>query len=104
MLEVKGTKADDQEVVLNLAAGQTSLVPKKGGTALRSISYGHLVRGTYSRSKDPQWDPSLNSPPEKLDIPGVFRSSRHWLTLQTGADYVVLQLADENSGRHSPDN
>ncbi len=96
MLEVKGTKADDQEVVLNLAAGQMSLVPKKGGTALRSISYGHLVRGTYSRSKDPQWDPSLSSPPEKLDIPGMFRSSRHWLTLQTSTDYLVLQLADEN--------
>jgi hypothetical protein len=96
VLEVKGTKADDRDVVLNLAAGQISLVSKKGGDALRSMPYAELRRITYSHSKDPQWDPSLNAPPAKLDVPGVFKSARHWLTFQSGSDYVILRLADEN--------
>ena len=96
MLEVKGNKAADQDVVLSLAAGQISLVSKKGGTALRSIPYAQLMHATYSRSKDPQWDSSLSSPPANLDIPGMFKTSRHWLALQTRSDYVIVRLADSN--------
>jgi len=55
-----------------------------------------VLRATYSHSKDPQWDPSLSAPPAKLDMPGVFKSARHWLTLQTGSGYVILRLADSN--------
>jgi hypothetical protein len=96
LLEVKGTKADDQDVVLNMAAGQLSVVSKKGGNALRALPYSQLARVTYSHSKDPQWDARFSSPPPKLDTPGVFKSSRHWLTLQTQTDYMILRLADGN--------
>jgi len=96
LLDVKGTKADDQDVVLSLAAGQISVVSKKGGDALRSLSYAQLMRVTYAHAKDPQWDASFSSPPPKLDVPGVFKSSRHWLTLQTRTDYLILRLSDAN--------
>jgi len=96
LLAVTGKKGQDQDVTLNLAAGQLTVVAKKGGAALKSVPYKGLLRATYTHSKDPKWDPAFSGPPADLDVPGVFRTSRHWLTLQTATDYVILRLGDDS--------
>ena len=81
---------------MNLSAGQITVVSKKGGEALKTVPYRKLLRATYVHSKDPKWDQALPAPPTDLDIPGVFRSSHHWLALQTASEYVILRLSDDN--------
>jgi len=98
MLVVTDKKSQDQDVTLNLAAGQISLVSKKGGAALKTIPYKRLAHATYIHAHDPKWDPGLSSPPSDLEVPGSFlrSSTRHWLTLQTKTDYLILRLTDDN--------
>lgn len=94
-----GKKASDQDVLLSFAGGQISLTAKDGGSAMVTIPYKTVIRGTYVKSRDPRWDAALPSPTEKLDMPGLIRTARHWLTLQTRTAYVILRLEDENFER-----
>jgi hypothetical protein len=99
LLAVVGKKTQDQDVVMTLAGGEIAFAPKKGGAALRTLPYKRLVKATYTHAKDPKWDISLNSPPPDLETHGgVFgiSSARHWLTLQTNTEYLILRLTDEH--------
>ena len=100
LLTVIGKKASDQDVLLSFVGGQISVTAKNGGSAIVTIPYKVVVRGTYVKSREPRWDASLPSPTEKLDMPGLFRTGgRHWLTLQTRTAYVILRLEDANFER-----
>jgi hypothetical protein len=96
MLNVDGRKGREESVLLSFVGGEITVVAKKGGTAIRSMPYQRLVRATYVHARDPRWDRSASSPPGDLDVPGGFlgRAVRHWLTLQTRADYLILHLDD----------
>ena len=100
LLTVIGKKATDQDVILTFSSGQISLAPKNGGSAILTMPYKSVVHATYVKSKEPRWDATLPSPTEKLDMPGfLIRGSRHWLTLQTRIQYVILRLEDDNFER-----
>jgi hypothetical protein len=99
LLSVIGKKASDQDVLLSFAGGQISLTAKGGGSAMVTIPYKSVVRGTYTKAREPRWDASLPSPTEKLDLPGLIKTARHWLTLQTRTAYVILRLEDDNFER-----
>ena len=96
LLTVDGHEGREQDVVLNLAGGQLSVVPKKGGAALQVLPYAQIVRVTYVNGRRPQWHPAAASPPSDLAVPGGFLGmgggARQWLTLQTTATYVILRL------------
>jgi hypothetical protein len=48
-------------------------------------------------AKDPRWSVILASPPPDTDFPGgLFRSARHWLTLQSRSTFLILRLDDSN--------
>jgi hypothetical protein len=96
---VVGKKASDQDVLLSFTGGQMSLTAKGGGSAMVTIPYKSVVRGTYTKAREPRWDAALSSPTEKLDLPGLIKTARHWLTLQTHTTYVILRLEDENFER-----
>jgi serine/threonine-protein kinase len=99
LLSVVGKKATDQDVLVSFGSGQISVTPKGGGTATLTIAYKAVVHGTYVKSRDPRWDASLPAPTEKLDMPGLIRTGRHWLTLQTRIGYTILRLEDDNFER-----
>jgi eukaryotic-like serine/threonine-protein kinase len=96
LLTVDGHEGREQDVVLNLAGGQLSVVPKKGGAALQVLPYAQIARVTYVNGRKPQWHPAAASPPSDLDVPGGFLGmgggARQWLTLQTRTTYVILRL------------
>ena len=69
MLVVTGKKSQDEDVTLNFAAGQISVVSKKGGAALWTDPYRRLAHLTYVHARDPKWDATLNGPPADLEVP-----------------------------------
>ena len=91
-----GHEGREQDVVLHLANGQLTVVPKKGGAALNVMPYAKLVHLTYVNARRPQWDKAAASPPEDLDVPGGFLGmgggERQWLTVQTRSSYLILRL------------
>jgi hypothetical protein len=101
MLAVSGQIGREQDVVLNFASGQLTVVSKKGGSAIEVLPYRGIVKATYVRGGNPQWDESAASPPDKLELPGggflgLGGRSRNWLTLQTKTGFLILRLDDEN--------
>ncbi|MFI5179266.1 MAG: hypothetical protein ACHQO8_11905, partial [Vicinamibacterales bacterium] len=96
VLRIRGQKADDEDVTLSFVSGQVSITSRKGGAAIASQPYKRLAPATYVHAKTPKWDQTLPGPPANLDVPGILRSTRHWLVLQSKTDYLVLRLDDSN--------
>jgi hypothetical protein len=98
-VDASGRDTDDQDVVLNFAAGRISVFPKKGGAALQVVPYQEVSHATYVNGRKPEWDPAAPSPSDDLRVPGGFLGfgggTRQWLTLQTKTSFVILRL-DEN--------
>ena len=91
-----GREGREQDIVLNFAGGQLSVVPKRGGAAIQVVPYSQISHATYVNAKRPQWNPGAASPPSDLDVPGGFLGfgggGRQWLTLQTKSGYMILHL------------
>lgn len=94
-------KRDVRDAVLHFGNGTLSITVKGNNLSLANIAYKRITRATYVRSRDPQWDPSLASPPRDFDASSgvgslLSRSPKHWLVLQ-GPDHIeVLRLDDIN--------
>jgi serine/threonine-protein kinase len=96
ILVVEGKKARDQEALLNFSGGQIAVVDRRAGTVIATLPYRNVVAATYVRARNPKWNASLISPPADLDVGGVLRTSKHYLTLQTKESYQILRLEDAN--------
>lgn len=96
ILVVEGRKARDQEALLNFSGGQIAVLDRRAGTAMATIPYRNLVAATYVRARNPKWNAALVSPPNDLDVGGVLRTAKHFLTLQTKDAYQILRLEDAN--------
>jgi serine/threonine protein kinase len=96
VLVVDGRRTTDHDVMLNLGSGRIVAVAQRDGTPLVTWPYQAVTAATYVHARNPRWDPQLASPPENLDVGGVFRASRHYLTLQNEHEFVILRLEDIN--------
>ena len=96
LLVLNGRRSNDQEGVLSFASGQFTVLGRTSGAALSSMPYSALLRATYTRGRDPKWDPSLSAPPQDLDVGGVFRTAKHWLVLQGRDSFMIVRLEDAN--------
>jgi serine/threonine-protein kinase len=96
VLVVTGKKANDQEILLNFSNGQIALVNARSGTPVATLPYRSIAGATYVRARDPRWNPALASPPDDLDVGGMLRTSKHYLTLQGKDSYQILRLEDNN--------
>jgi len=95
-LEVVGRTGTERDAAVYLGGGLISLVTRTGAP-ISTLQYRDLVSATHIRAKDPKWDGSLPGPPANVDVPGgMFRSMKHWLTLQSRTHYFVLRLEDDN--------
>jgi serine/threonine-protein kinase len=94
LLAFTGKKAEEKPAVLRLAADRLSIVGPNGA-ALATLPYREITYAVYVHAKDPKWSVVLAAPPADADLPGgLFRSSRHWLTLQSRSSFVILHLDD----------
>jgi hypothetical protein len=96
LLIVEGRKGRDEEVLLQLAQGRLSVVGRRSGTEILQMAYADVLGATYARARDPKWNPGFFAPPRDLDVGGMLRTQKHWLTLQGADSYVILRLEDSN--------
>ena len=96
VLVVDGRKSKDEEIILNFGDGKVVLVGRRSGTPVATLPYRSIAAATYVRARNPRWNATLVSPPDDLDVGGLLRTAKHWLTLQTKDGYQVLRLEDVN--------
>ncbi len=92
VLMISGRRGQDRDALLSFVAGQMTVLDREGGTTITATPYKAIERATYVRARHPKWDPSLFSPPDNLDMPGILPTARHWLVLQSRTAYLILQL------------
>ena len=93
------TKGREQDVLLGLEPGRLVVRSRDSGAVLKTLPYKSIVAATYARDKRPRPsdDTSLASVPDNFGGSGFFLgSAKHWLTLQTKSEFLILRLEDKN--------
>jgi Protein kinase domain len=94
-----GTKSRELDALLILEPGRLVVRNRDNGSILQATPYQSIAVATYTRSKQPRWqeDGSVAPIPKSFGGSGFFlKSSRHWLTLQSKTEFVILRLEDKN--------
>ena len=65
---------------------------------IRSLPYTAIAAATYARARRPrgQAAPGALDVPENVGGSGFLGGARHWLTLQTPSEYLIVRLEDRN--------
>jgi hypothetical protein len=93
------TKGREVEALLSLEPGKLVLRSRESGAVLKTLPYRSIAAATYSQSKRPKGSdaPALAPVPENFGGSGFFLgTSKHWLTLQSKSDFLILRLEDKN--------
>lgn len=97
VMKIDGRKARDVGAILRFSStGFEAVSADKDQTRLAAWPYDAVAEATYVRARNPRWNAAFASPPDDLDVGGLFRRSRHWLTLQNAEAFVILRLEDVN--------
>ena len=92
---VTGRKVDEPAAVLQFGDGRVRVTAPRGEPRYGELPYADVTSASYVRAKNPLWYPTLAAPPANVDMPGgLFRSDRHWLTLQSRSGYLIVRLTD----------
>src|SRR5690606_36519369 len=92
VMVLDGREADDVDATLTFTATRAEAVGDDDGGSVASWAYDDIAGATYVHARDPRWSDEFASPPDNLDVGGMFRQSRHWLTLQNDEDFIILRL------------
>jgi hypothetical protein len=98
-LVADGTKSRELDALLILEPERLVVRNRDNGSILQATPYQSIAAATYARSKPPRWqeDGSVAPIPKSFSGSGFFlKSSRHWLTLQSKTEFMVLRLEDKN--------
>ncbi len=98
-LVADGTKSRELDALLILEPERIVVRNRDNGSILQAAPYQSIAAATYARSKQPRWqeDGSVAPIPNSFSGSGFFlKSSRHWLTLQSKTEFVILRLEDKN--------
>jgi serine/threonine protein kinase len=94
----EGSKNREVDALLSLEPGNLIVRSKSGGAVLRTVPYSAIAAATYARARKPRGQavPGASNVPDDVGGSGIFGGARHWLTLQTANDYVIIRLEDRN--------
>jgi hypothetical protein len=98
-LVADGTKARELDALLILEPESLVIRNRDNGAVLRTAPYQSIAVATYARARQPRWqeDSSVAPIPKSFSGSGFFlKSSRHWLTLQSKSEFLILRLEDKN--------
>lgn len=97
---VDGGRGREVDALLSLEPGTLMVRARSDGSLLRTLPYAQIAAATYARTRRPRGQavPGLADVPDNLGG-RVFSGSRHWLTLQTATDYLIIRLEDRNMVR-----
>ena len=101
-LRQDGDKSREVEAILELGADSLVVRNKEaGGGVVKTLHYRAITYATYSQSKHPRWKEGVGA----AIAVGVFaapvffmKGTKHWLTVQSAEDFVVIRL-DKNNYR-----
>jgi len=79
-----GTSERTTDVVLLFVGDRLSVTPAAGGAAIRSVRYSEVVSASYAKAQK-----------KRL---GFIKSSQHLLTIEAGAEPLLLRLDKDNFG------
>ncbi|HEX7798556.1 MAG TPA: protein kinase [Vicinamibacterales bacterium] len=94
----EGSKSREVDALLSLEPGNLIVRSKSDGAVLRTVPYRAIAAATYARGRKPRGQtlPGASNIPDDVGGSGIFGGARHWLTLQTANDYVIIRLEDRN--------
>jgi len=94
----EGSKSREVDALLSLEPGNLIVRSKSDGAVLRTVPYTAIAAATYARGRRPrgQMLTGASNVPDDVGGSGLFGGARHWLTLQTSNDYVIIRLDDRN--------
>jgi hypothetical protein len=97
-LVVDGQRVREVDALLSLEAANLVVRLRDEGTVLRTLPYRAITAATYVRGRRPrgQTMPNAAAVPENFGGSGFLGGARHWLTLQTAGEFVVVRLEDRN--------
>ena len=86
------------DALLSLEPGNLIVRSRSDGSVLRSVPYTSIAAATYARARRPrgQTTPGAYTVPENVGGSGFLGGARHWLTLQTAAEFLIVRLEDRN--------
>jgi hypothetical protein len=98
LLLIEGSDSEEVDAGLSLTGTGIEVHVPEGGPILRSIPYSAVAAGTYVRGRHPhgQTTAGLAQVPDDIGGGGFLGASRHWLSLQTPDEFLVLRLEDRN--------
>jgi hypothetical protein len=79
-----GTSERTTDVVLMFVGDRLSVAPAAGGPAIRGLRYSEILSASYAK--------------EQKKRLGFIKSSQHLLTIEAGADPLLLRLDKDNVG------
>ena len=85
--------------MLNLEPDKLIVRNKDNGGVVQTTAYKSIAAATYTHAKGPRWQDgdALVQIPKSFSGSGFFlKSSKHWLTLQSKTEFVILRLEDKN--------
>lgn len=97
-LVVDGTRSREVDALLSLEPGNLIVRSRSDGSVLRTLPYTAIAAATYARARRPrgQAAPGALDVPENVGGSGFLGGARHWLTLQTPSEYLIVRLEDRN--------
>jgi hypothetical protein len=96
LLAVNGSRTVASDARVHFSNAEVSVESPNGKAAPAVLTYRGIVKATYAHEKDPKWDPALNGPAGKINVPGILGRARHWLVLQGADGYLILRLDGED--------
>jgi hypothetical protein len=95
----QGTKSEELNALLAFEQGKVIVRSRDTGGTLKTMPYREIEAATYARAKRPRWKdvPGVAPVPDSLGGSGSFLgTTKHWLTLQSKTDFLILRLDDQN--------
>jgi len=101
MLEAAGDRTRETSVRVEFRGDSMAVVGISSGKVIKEMNYSDITAAEYSYTKNPRWKTGLGLgaaafifPPLLLvAIPiGFTKHRRHWVTVRTGNDFVVLKV------------
>jgi hypothetical protein len=95
----QGTKSEELNALLSFEQGNVIVRSRETGSVLKTMPYREIEAATYARAKRPRWKAAsgVAPVPDSLGGSGSFLgTAKHWLTLQSKTDFLILRLDDQN--------
>ena len=101
LLEPSGDRTRETDVRVEFRDTSMAVVSVSGGTVIKELNYDDITSAEYSYTKNPRWKTGLGLGAAAFVFPPLFlvaipvgftKHRRHWVTVRTKDDFVVLKV------------